>query len=87
MLLCMHLAEEETEGQRGRVTCLKSYGQQVAGLDLDPGHLAPASVDAVPASRTYWECACFWWQHLHWRLTKVSVLSRCCWERLWTPLH
>ena len=65
MLLCARCAEEETEGQRGRVTCLRSYGQQVAGLDLDPGHLVPASVDTVPASCTYRERACFWWEHLH----------------------
>ena len=30
MLLCARFAEEETEGQRGRVTCLRSYGQQEA---------------------------------------------------------
>ena len=28
---------------------MRSYGQQVAGLDLDPSHLVPASVDPVPA--------------------------------------
>ena len=87
MLLCAHFVEEETEGQRGEVTCLRSYGQQVAGPDLDSVHLSPASMDMAPASCISWVCACVWREHLHWRLTEVRVLNRIYWERLWASLH
>lgn len=73
---CTHIAEEETEGQRSQVPCSQSYSQQVAGPDLDPGHLAVASRAMAPASCIYCRRACVCCECLHWSLAKVSVPSR-----------
>ena len=61
--------EEETEDQRGEVTCLKLHSWQAAQRDMHPGHLIPeppltviTKLFALPLVCLIWliSLSCFW---------------------------